>query len=1299
MLFSTQSELYGAHRNHFLFSDHYLNNIVFGSGQWEQSADAVLRFLSWVTAHYEREKGNLSAYSEAQLEANWFRPIFDQLSWQNRYETQAVIPAIAEANVRRPDYLFYDSEESRHNAVQTQSTKNAVAVGEVKRWGIALDKQTREGQSSFDRNNPHYQIDYYLRATALDWGILSNGRLWRLVNRESSYKLDVYFEIDLVSAIENQEKRTIIYFYLFFCQQSFIPHPLETRFVDDVLSGSLRYARELEADLTENAYKALEQLILGYFAFGRNKLDPHRPDHLQTVYTNSLYFLYRLLFLFYAESRYLLPIDNPEYQAMSFTRMTKRVAEQFDKSAVLSSSTALYANINDLTHLIHGSDPALNRQLGVPCYNGGLFNPDLHLFLEEKKMTDGYLARAIDYLARRDSHKQGDYAIKEMVDYRTLGVRQLGSIYEGLLEYTPRLAHEPMVTIRRKGQELWVPLSERGKAKELDHRKVGELYLATDKGERKTTGSYYTPDAIVKYIVQQTIDPLLAELRDKSDSPQQLIEAVLSLHLLDPAMGSGHFLVEATDHLARALASYQSVEMEKSADFTESDLVYWRRRVVESCIYGVDKNSMAVELAKLSLWLVTVAKDKPLSFLDHHLRHGDSLVGARLVDLHTLPSNKVELQSKNQTTLFNETAITQDIFKAVGGMGTIKTMLSETLEDVHAKEVMYQQLREHLNKWRTLADLWISRWFGNTLTPHEYGELLRYLQGAVTTLAPAQFGRFLHHSAVQTNDYFHWEVEFPEIYFNSQGQSLGANAGFDAIIGNPPYGLIPAIPAFATFPNDAFIYFWVSTIRSLKSGGRLGLITPSSWLTGVNYKPLRTILLDETQVEIIVDLPYDIFPDAYIDTCIAIVSRLKEGEKGMMPTNVMKMANRADASSLLTNPSYFHLPSQIWRDDPNHKFILNPRSYSFLHFQKDPNFIPLAQIGRIERGVQLYSRKKHREEEINADFLRLKKKPRPEMAKNYWPELLGEELSRHSISAERKSWIHYCDEIASKRDSDLFEQPRVVLRRLLTRRRRLQGAVTAEKAMTTDNILSIVPKIDGYHPSYLSALLNSKLLSWFYTNSSTISVKDDFPQVTYDELGRLPIPLIERFSSEAQKSSSSRLIAFWESGNDAALLATLMELKSSPLFQQVGHDVLAYSAEKMVQMNREKQKTERRFWLDLEGIVEEKAFAKVQKGKTEQFLYKTLTATRPFVRESSHHSCTLVDALCWDTDAFKGFVKLLLGTTKKLSNLLDLYENYHAEYQTLVTRIEATDQLIDQIVYQLYHLTQEQIATIESAIH
>ena len=259
--------------------------------------------------------------------------------------------------------------------------------------------------------------------------------------------------------------------------------------------------------------------------------------------------------------------------------------------------------------------------MGFPATTG-LFDPALHPLLNEWAVADAVLAEVLRQLMFTSEKGSLIFVPFESVDYADLSVQQLGSIYEGLLEH--RFVRED-----------------------------GKLVLKTDKGERKATGTYYTPDYIVKYIVRQTLAPLLQGIEESA--PVQAARAagkqddsfaneVLKLNVCDPAMGSGHFLVETIIFLADEIVYHPTTKFQaefvKGESQEEGEIAYWRRRVVESCIYGVDLNPLAVELAKLSLWLTTISTDQPLNFLDHHLRIGNSLIGARLDQLGSLPAEK-----------------------------------------------------------------------------------------------------------------------------------------------------------------------------------------------------------------------------------------------------------------------------------------------------------------------------------------------------------------------------------------------------------------------------------------------------------------------------------------------------------------------------------------------------------------------------------------------------------------------------------------------------------------------------------
>lgn len=879
--------------NQSLFSDHYLRDVLRATAVWRDAIHPGREFLGWLRDLYAREQAQLPHYKEAQLEDNWLRPIFGRLG--HVWEGQAAIPGL-KGNISKPDYAFFPDEAARKTAVSLQNTpayaQTLLAVGEVKQWEVNLSKKTGS-QPTFDAQNPMYQIDTYLTLSGVDWGVLSNGRSWRLLHKNSSRTLETYFEIDLLAALhapnETFAEAVAAYFWLFFNQAAFQPAADGRTFLDEALAQSRAYALALEADLRDNAYRALEQLIIGFFA-GDNSLNPHDPADRAAVYRGSLYLLYRLLFLFYGESRALLPIHNPFYRDnYALQTLAQSIDSQRNQLTNLPTTGQRHWHyLRELFRLISGQDEQLNADLGVPRYNGGLFDPAQHPFLEQHFVGDRALAQAIDYLATRRIIEAGGKPAYQAVDYRTLDVRQLGSVYEGLLEYRVAVATEEMVTISQKGVETWVPLAQKGKAKSYgERRQPGELYLTTDKGERKATGSYYTPDYIVEYIVANTLGPLVEQVRadvrasssssSSRSSSDLFIEGILALNILDPAMGSGHFLVEATHYLARALATDEYVQ----AGAAESDLLYWKRRIVEACIYGVDKNPMAVELAKLSLWLKTAVSDKPLSFLDHHLQCGDSLVGARLADLVKPPGGgrgageRVSRGAEEQMALFDEGAFAQDMFRAVGGVMRIERLPTLDIETVHAKEAAWRDIQQtHVARWRQLADLWTSAYFGNGMTPEEYRALADRLQGRESLLSEAQAERFLRHPAVTDNDYFHWELAFPEVFYDEYGRRRGEAAGFDAVIGNPPYvrqeQLTPLKPFFSQhFPDvyagtaDLFVYFFMQALNLLRQEGVTSYISSNSWLRANYATNLRAYLRQNATIETLIDLGDNrVFADA-----------------------------------------------------------------------------------------------------------------------------------------------------------------------------------------------------------------------------------------------------------------------------------------------------------------------------------------------------------------------------------------------------------------------------------------------------
>lgn len=439
--------------NSSLFSNHYLENMIQTTPEWSDDA-RLSQTYTRIKEILDRKGKNFERYVEADLEHNWIRPVFDILG--HHYGVQESL----HNDPLKPDYAFFHDKETLDEAYALEKGsedfyKKAVAVGDAKAWNVLLDK-SRQGKARREMTNPSYQIDVYLRATPPKWAILTNGELWRLYHEDTSVKMDHFYEInlpELISKIEKTGDVTLFkYFYLFFRLEAFPKVPLGSSFLDRVREESTAYAQKIGKDLQENVYRAMKVLAEGFFAEPSNGLSLSEDD-IRDVQDNSLRLLYRLLFISYAESRKLLDIDNKHYREISLRKLKEEIANKIDQDETLLSVRSTYwEGLKDLFRLINDGSEAFGYPKGefyIPAYNGGLFDPSKNSFLAEKRIGNSYLAEAIDLLARSQSERGLVF-----VDYSSLDVRHLGSIYEGILEYRLHLADEPMVAVKEKGKEV-----------------------------------------------------------------------------------------------------------------------------------------------------------------------------------------------------------------------------------------------------------------------------------------------------------------------------------------------------------------------------------------------------------------------------------------------------------------------------------------------------------------------------------------------------------------------------------------------------------------------------------------------------------------------------------------------------------------------------------------------------------------------------------------------------------------------------------------------------------------------------
>jgi len=791
------------HNNRQLFSDHYLDAVLPIRPEWvalaAEAAPVMARLAALFAAFVPSDK-------EAQTEEELVRPVLAALG--HTFEVQ---PALRTPDgTKVPDYVLYRDRATVAAAKNadlddTIAARGALAVADAKYWDRPLDVAlTGKAADPFTNKNPSYQISFYMLYSGLTWGILTNGRRWRLYHAATAHKFDRFYEVDLKALAEGGDVARFLYFYAPF-RRAALDAAGSGPTLASILAASEEYAHTVGEGLKGQVYDAVRLVAQGFLDHAPNGLDATTAD-LKMVYDSALIVLYRLLFVFYAEARALLPVeDSPAYRdSYSLRRIARDVAGKLDRGEqLLPGTTTVWARLRDLFGIIDAGSPPLR----VATFNGGLFDPARHPFLERHAVGDARLLEAIDKLARVGGR---------FVDYRDLAERHLGTIYEGLLEFHP----EPLVPGDPEWGAGWT------------------MRLVTDKGERRASGSYYTPDWVVQYIIDQAVGPALRAAVADQPTDEARIAAVLAVNVLDPAMGSGHFPVAATEYIARFLVDQGLLPPGGTGG--EADLAYWKRRVAQNCIYGVDLNPLAVELAKLSLWLATAAQDKPLSFLDHHLRAGNALVGVDLADLgdetHRTPPEHGRKRARKRPTVRERRATTagqlsmldDDTFRrslggAVGSMGQIEATAGDTIVEVKAQEQLYRELRDAVNRrYGRLANLETAAAFGVQYDRKFWGPLTdlatgRHIAGSAQVTAWLDGADDL----ARRYSFFHWELEFPEVFFGLDGATLGDHAGFDAVIGNPPLRAPRAINSVQVALRRRF------QRRRRRCGGHLCLLLPA----------------------------------------------------------------------------------------------------------------------------------------------------------------------------------------------------------------------------------------------------------------------------------------------------------------------------------------------------------------------------------------------------------------------------------------------------------------------------------------
>jgi hypothetical protein len=592
--------------------------------------------------------------------------------------------------------------------------------------------------------------------------------------------------------------------------------------LDAAVVQSERHRAEVRASLQTGVHDALIHLTRA-FAASSPRIARAAPAGLLD---ESLVVVYRVLFLLFAEARGLVPAWHPVFRDSYTIEALREPLERHPRPR------GLWPAIQALSRLAHRGCRA--GTLRVPPFNGRLFSPVGAPLADTVPLDDGSVREALLALTTRPTGSG-----RERIAYGDLGVEQLGGVYERVLDY--------------------------------DLAATGGGPALVRGGRRKASGTFYTPRALTDHVVRRTLAPLV-----RGATPEQ----ILALRVLDPAMGSGAFLVAACRYLARA---YEHALVDaggiSAGDLTEAERAGFRRLVAQRCLYGVDINPMAVQLARLSLWLSTFAGDRPLTFFDHHLRAGNSLVGTTL-DVVRRGRPGVRRRA-GPLPLFDEAGLDAALGSAVASFERLRDHPEDTLAQVRAKERLFDAVTSSaapVGRWKGISDLWCAGWFDPGLRNAGRGVFDALLEaGPSRTLTPAVERTLLERAqaAAARQRFFHWELEFPDVFHSASGAARD-RPGFDALIGNPPWEMMrgdtgdtdarrhaaDAGAALTRFARDSGLYrlqggghanlyqlFVERSLALVRGGGRLGLVLPSGLTTDHGCSVLRRHLFTATAVD------------------------------------------------------------------------------------------------------------------------------------------------------------------------------------------------------------------------------------------------------------------------------------------------------------------------------------------------------------------------------------------------------------------------------------------------------------------
>ena len=653
--------------------------------------------------------------------------------------------------------------------------------------GLSLDRRSA-GQRGAAAVNPHGLVQEFLnRSEAHLWGVLSNGLRLRVLRDNQALSRQSFLEFDLEAMMDGEVYSDFVLLWLVAHATRFAPRE------DDRPDTCLleQWTQEAEQEgvralgkLRDGVEQALRTLGEGFTKHKKNTelLEALRSGKLAPteLHAQLLRLVYRLIFLFVAEDRTLEghPLIHPLDSSPESKKAQERYATHYSTGRLRemagkikgSRHGDLWQQFKVITNALSGGveSEAIRTLLALPALGSFLWDPESTSSLNDAELTNFDLLKALRHLAFTRDGK-----ILRPVDYKNLGAEELGGIYESLLALTPQVGGDG----------------------------ASFSFVEYSGNERKTSGSYYTPDSLVQCLLDSALNPVI-ESKIKDKSPQEAEEAILSLKVCDPSVGSAHFLVGAAHRLARHLARVRALaegESEPSPLLHQQAL----RDVIGRCLYGVDINPMAAELCRVSLWLEALEPGKPLSFLDHHIQVGNSFLGTvPQLEIDDLPDdafnaiegddrdfctglkkrNRKERDGKQIDLSLPMAAEDSAGYEVVASRSQeIDQAPDDDLEAIAWKATKLHELKNlpaYRNQLR-IDDSWCAAFVwpkSAKATEPITTDTIQKLRDIPDTLSVKQQMKL--EELVKRFQFFHWGLAFPEVF---------ENGGFDCVLGNPPW--------------------------------------------------------------------------------------------------------------------------------------------------------------------------------------------------------------------------------------------------------------------------------------------------------------------------------------------------------------------------------------------------------------------------------------------------------------------------------------------------------------------------------